>query len=473
MHTELMNRELSTPRRADASTQPVGHFALGFAFTGFILTVLTFYPGFLTKDSFDQYLQARTFRFTAWHPPMMALVWSAADAVWPGPQLMLLLQALGYWGGVYGLLRALSPSRSVVLVAIGALLCSPAILNYIGVVWKDVQLAAVWSFVLGCAFALRMRGKPPGVAATAGLLALVVYGALVRFNSGLVAGPLVLYVLTGRARLVGLWSTAAAYLWVAVLVAGLSQGVNRALEATHTQVVEALMTFDLTGVAISENGSNPFPFPLEPGQLDALARCYGDGAFQNPLVWGDCRSLFEKVKEVAVADPWAMRSAWASAVLHDPAAYLSHRFRHFAYFLAPTRSIASDTFWVSEIRPNPYGVYAEKLFPYPLLQAYVRFFSSTILFRPATWLAASLLLLAYAAGFRKDDETSRFATTCALIAAAYLMTYLPFGVAYDFRYAYLAIVTTTFGLCAVLGDVRLDRLWQSPNFRAERGHSEL
>jgi len=462
MHTDLMNHEALSPRYVDASLPSVERFALPFALTGFVLTVLIFYPGFLTQDSFDQYLQARTFRFTDWHPPLMAFVWSAADAVWSGPQLMLLLQALGYWGGVYGLLRALPPSRGLVLAAIGALLCSPAILNFMGVIWKDVQLAAVWSLVLGCAFALRARGRPPGVVAIAGLLALVGYGALVRFNSGLVAGPLVLYVVTGRARLASLWSTSATYLWVAVLIAGLSQGVNRALNATHTPVLEALMSFDLTGMAVSENGSNPFPFPLEPGQLDALARCYGDGALQNPMIWGDCRFVFEKVKNVVVADPWAMRRAWVSAVLHDPAAYLSHRFRNFVYFLAPTRSIASDTFWVSEIRPNPFGVYAKKFFPYAVLKDYVKFFSSTILFRPATWLAGAMLLLAYVAGFRKDDEISRFATTCALIAAAYLMTYLPFGVAYDFRYAYLAIVTTTFGLCAVLADVKLDRLWRRP-----------
>ncbi|MCI0602247.1 hypothetical protein L0156_04475 [bacterium] len=54
--------------------------------------ILAFYPGVMVYDSYEQYWQAIHFWFVDWHPPVMALLWSATDRIIKGSGGMLLLQ---------------------------------------------------------------------------------------------------------------------------------------------------------------------------------------------------------------------------------------------------------------------------------------------------------------------------------------------------------------------------------------------
>src|SRR5215469_11610840 len=104
-------------------------------------------PGIYSPDSVGQLLQAQTGVYTDGHPPIMAGLWS------------LLLRASGtavtlYWVHL-GLLFfafimfSLAFRRAYLPGAVWLLLpaaCSPAILNFIGVLWKDVGLAVSLAF---------------------------------------------------------------------------------------------------------------------------------------------------------------------------------------------------------------------------------------------------------------------------------------------------------------------------------------
>src|SRR5690242_857009 len=114
-------------------------FAVITALAGFALTILTFYPGFMSVDSLAQFEQGLAFHFDDWHPPIMAFAWSLLDAFRPGPEPMLLMQAGLYWGGVYYLLSAIPTRSTAVRWIVAALLFSPALLNFAGVIWVDVQ----------------------------------------------------------------------------------------------------------------------------------------------------------------------------------------------------------------------------------------------------------------------------------------------------------------------------------------------
>jgi hypothetical protein len=68
--------------------------------TGFILSLLAFWPGLMEYDSFYQYGQATgKLPLNDWHPVSMTLLWRALIAIYDGPQLMLILQIFLYWTG--------------------------------------------------------------------------------------------------------------------------------------------------------------------------------------------------------------------------------------------------------------------------------------------------------------------------------------------------------------------------------------
>ncbi|UUZ52760.1 hypothetical protein LP419_26560 [Massilia sp. H-1] len=54
----------------------------------------------MSPDSFMQFEQARTLRFTDWHPPLMSALWSLLDRFSPGPGPMLLFQLSLLWLGL-------------------------------------------------------------------------------------------------------------------------------------------------------------------------------------------------------------------------------------------------------------------------------------------------------------------------------------------------------------------------------------
>src|SRR5262249_10658842 len=69
------------------------------ASAGFALTILLFYPGYLTRDAtfVRRYLQAG--RLGDWQSPLMTIVWWLIDPISPGTGIMFLLVAALYWLG--------------------------------------------------------------------------------------------------------------------------------------------------------------------------------------------------------------------------------------------------------------------------------------------------------------------------------------------------------------------------------------
>jgi hypothetical protein len=431
---------------AALAKQIIDRFAAITALAGFALTILTFYPGFMTPDSFAQFDQGVAFHFDDWQPPIMAFVWSLLDAIRPGPEPMLFMQAGLYWGGVYYLLSTMRTRSTAVRWIVTALLFSPAVLNFAGVIWKDVQLAAVWAFVIGCTFGLRARGTQLRWPIKALLIAILAYGALVRQNSGLVAGPLLLYVLTGNPVARRIWITVAIYAAVAVGALASGQAVNRLLRAEHTRIAEALFAFDLAGVSVDSH-SNAFPFSLTPTEMTAVDSCYGKAEQVNQFIWGNCAFIWSDIHSPAARQ--SVQGAWLQAVSHNIPAYLHHRTAHFEQFLDLTTPQASPYIFQRGIDNNNHGFTTRYHGFYHLLLKYVTMFSHTIIFRPATWLLMSVLVTISTFRISIPQHQKRFVWTASLSATAYLLTYLPFGVATDFRYAYLSIILTTFSLCVL------------------------
>ena len=163
------------------------------ACTGFCLSILAFWPGFMEFDSFDQYAQAIGREpLNDWHPVIMALLWRVLIRLHDGPQPMLLLQMALYWSGfLYLALQMLRRGRPA--LAWGAILIPflPFLLNFSGVVWKDTHMALAFFWA---ALILAFPRRSIGSAATS--LLLIFYGLAVRHNG--IAAALPLLVLWGH-----------------------------------------------------------------------------------------------------------------------------------------------------------------------------------------------------------------------------------------------------------------------------------
>src|SRR5262249_47892430 len=112
------------------------------AAAGFALTVLVFFPGYLTNDATYVYQYMQDWRFGDWQSPLMSMLWWVIDPISPGPGSMFLLVALSYWLGfaVVGLALA---RRSVLLGVVVPLLgLVPSSFLMLAMIWRDTLFAA-------------------------------------------------------------------------------------------------------------------------------------------------------------------------------------------------------------------------------------------------------------------------------------------------------------------------------------------
>ncbi len=142
------------------------------------ITVITFYPGFMSPHLLTQYRQSLTFEFGDWHPPTFAFVWAIFNSIYPGPQWMLFIQVGGYWLILYLLMT--SNDFFIYGLSLPILLfISPMMIGLIGVIWKDVHLAVAWGLAFTIVYYFFVRSTPIPWFALIASLVLVIYGSLI------------------------------------------------------------------------------------------------------------------------------------------------------------------------------------------------------------------------------------------------------------------------------------------------------
>ena len=77
------------------------------AVAGYALTVLVFYPGYVTIDARYVYADAQAWQFGDWQSPAMGVLWRLIDPIAPGSLSMFLLTVTLYWLG-YGMLALIA-----------------------------------------------------------------------------------------------------------------------------------------------------------------------------------------------------------------------------------------------------------------------------------------------------------------------------------------------------------------------------
>nr|UXP70938.1 hypothetical protein tmp_000017 [uncultured Bdellovibrionales bacterium] len=154
--------------------------------------ILTFYPGSMSVDSWQQFRQATSGKYDDVHPPMMAWVWSWLLWIRKGPQPMLFLNVGMFWTGLFLIWSKLIKEKSKVYFLVPLMGLMPVVVAVVvamvGVIWKDIALGT--SAVL--ATGILMNHKPQRSMLTVGLVILLFYATAVRHNALTLTLPLFL-----------------------------------------------------------------------------------------------------------------------------------------------------------------------------------------------------------------------------------------------------------------------------------------
>lgn len=420
------------------------------ALAGLLLTLLAFWPGYLSWDSAWQWWQARTGELDPAHPPVMVRLWQLSRLALPDPGGMLLLQAGLWWAAMAAFAQALGGGawrRACTVVFIGAW---PPLLALLPHLWKDLWMMG-W-FALAVALLAAELRTPRRSLRVAAVLALGA-GVAFRLNALPAALPLLAWVAwrqwPGRGLRVG-----AMTMFLAVVVQGVSWLANLAPGVRATPVWPVVAMWDIAAVSIAEDQLLFPPDWVEPGLAVAdLRRDFSPFVNVPSFVSGQLR--LNPYTEFTPAQFAALRQAWLSLPLRHPRAYFAHRAEVAAY-LVGLRQAAHPDYLVLQptvvpLRDNPAvappaGALHRGL--QPALNAAV----DTPLFAAWPYLLASLLLAAFAA-WRGAAGDGLAAATAASAWALALPLFL-LAPSSDFRYLGWCVLAT---LMAAALAVRRDR----------------
>ncbi len=402
----------------------------------FALNVVLHYPGTMSNDSINQYAEAISGRYTDWHPPVMAWLWSVLRLAGDGPAPFLLLHLTLYWLG-FGLLadgmrRAHHPRLGLLIALAGAF--PPFLYLNAGVV-KDVSMVSSWLAGIGLMFWFRAQGRRIPLLVAVAVAALMLYGTLVRNNALFAVGPLLLYALAPAHWLRSLRLMAGAIV-IAVVAIPLTQQTNRLLfHAQGLDPVHSLFLYDLMGIAVHEHD----PQLLEPrATMSAtdLKACYTPYWWDSLSPWGRCASRVHRPDTSHATIGEGLPLQWAKTIAEHPRAYAIHRLKHFnssVLFAVPPKHIRlTPEYQTGDPAFPPMEIVTERDIKFDLLR-------KNPFIWPVTWLVWGAFLLAFLA---RQPATHSVLLARALIVSAlgYSLAYLVVGVATDMRYHYWTLI---------------------------------
>jgi hypothetical protein len=301
--------------------------ALVIIVCGWALTLATYWPGWMSFDAADQYLQVLNGRFTDVHPPLMAALWTWTNRVVPGPGGIFALHALAFWIGLVATLAVRLGGWRLALAAFAIGLWPPVALM-LGHVWKDVGTAAALLIATAAALHWRRRGGwPLWLIAVAALMIAAAY----RHNAITACLPLLALLLWREGddhwRAIALRSLLAT---VALLAAPTL--VLRATGAEHKLAWPAVAIFDIAAVSVATGEQRVPPEISAPSlTVDDLRAHFTPWA--NPSIFETGKIKLSFFVHYGPTERNAVAGAWLRLLTQRPEEWLAHRLRLSKYLL--------------------------------------------------------------------------------------------------------------------------------------------
>jgi hypothetical protein len=406
---------------------------------GFAFTLRIFYPGVMTYDAWYVHSYIANPPAGDWQSPLMTALWAVIDPLAPGAPSMFLFIAVLYWLSFAAFALALA-RRSAWLGPVTVLLAlTPSAFVFVGVIWRDIMLASSWLLAGALAYAVADRRGPWRLAAQALGLALLCFGFLLRPNA-LFAAPILVAYLVWPERF-DLKRAALLYVPAAVVLALMVPLVYYGLlGAKRESALHAIFVFDLAGIT-HFTGENQFPVTWSADENAMLVGpCYRAGDWDDYWTRQPCLFVMKKLEGEKLFGSPALTQAWLRAVLAHPLAYAEHRIAVTWNFLF-ARTL---TMFTTDIAHPERTVFADNAW-FTAVKSLNDRLADTPLFRAGAWLLVCLLWCALAWRRRATPSGAFLLGVCGS-AVVYMATFLPVGVASDFRYALPAVLGGLAGL---------------------------
>lgn len=413
-------------------------------------------PGHLTTDSLIQIAEGRTGYIDSWNPLFSSWVFGNLVDATGGTEVIVLLSALMLTAAIWMLVSAGGGSGLWRLIPVAALLFSPILLTYPGIVWKDVWFAHSAALAFGM---IMWRARGGGWWWEVPTLVLLATAMLSRQTGIIVcvvavagmsiSAPTPLWRFKGRR--VGRWAGFVLRLVVMLMAA---QGLNLVAKEGFKQIrgdavgtgFQLVATYDVAGM-----------LQREPDAQLTLMRGLGF----NTQAWETAaRQTFSSERidtlvQPPITGPQALTASiivrqWWDLVMQYPGAYAAHRLSTFAWFNGLQDQARCLPVHVGIDPPELAGRAGIRSVPSrwsAQLYTYSRAFLATPYFAPLAWSALSILVLAVYAWRRAWSEPVAWMQMAGL---AYSLSYLAAGISCDVRYSYFSILAASIGLMRLL-----------------------
>lgn len=409
---------------------------------GFALTLRIFYPGIMTYDAWYVHSYIANPPAGDWQSPLMTAFWSLIDPLAPGSASMFVFIAVLYWLSFTGLALALARRSAWLGLAAIVLALTPSSFVFVGVIWRDIMLASAWLLAAALAWLVADWRGPWRLAAQALGLALISFGYLLRPNALFAAPILAAYVVwperfdLKRAAIFCVPATIVLALMVPLVYYAW-------LGAKHENALHAIFVFDLAGIS-HFTGQNQFPVTWSADEEAMLiGPCYQPTDWDIYWTRQPCLFVMNKLDGENLFGSAALAEAWVRSVLSHPLAYLEHRLAVTGNFLF-ARTL---TMWTLDIAHPAQTVLADNAW-FMWIRSLQDRLSDTPLFRAGVWLL--LCILWCVPGWRRRATPSgAFLVGVCGAAVVYMLTFIPVGVAGDFRYALPAVLAGIAGLLVI------------------------
>jgi hypothetical protein len=414
-------------------------------------------PGHLTSDSLIQIAEGRTGYVDSYNPLFSSWAFGNLVHFTEGTEVIVLLNTLMLTASIWMLVSAGKRPGLWVLVPCAALLFTPVLLVYPGVVWKDVWFAHSAALAFGLVM-WRARGGGWWWEVPALLLLAV---AMLSRQTGIIVCTAALVGLTlaapaptllGRPLLGRALGFATRMMVLVLMASGLNMVAKASMKAIRGDAVgtgfQMVAIFDMAGI-----------LQRQPKAQLALLREKGF----DTAGWEDAaRRTFsaervDTLAQPAITGPTTLGPSlvlrqWALLVGEYPGTYLAHRMETYAWFgglrdqarcvpihvgIDPPELAAR-----AGVRPVPARWSAP-------LYAWSRDFLNTPYFAPVAWSSVSLLVLLVYAVRRQWKEPVAWMQVAGLLYSA---SYLAAGLSCDFRYSYFSVLAASVGLMRMLAD---------------------
>jgi hypothetical protein len=417
---------------------------VALAAAGLWLTVLALYPGYMTNDATFVYGFMKEWRFGDWQSPLMSMLWWVIDPIAPGPGSMFLLTASLYWiaFALVGLAAAhRSPAIGIATPFLGLV---PSAFMMLGMIWRDILFGTAWLLAAGAVYLAADADRWVRWMVSTLALALLGFGILLR-PTAIIAAPLLAMYLAWPAAYD--WKRAA-ILFIPGIVLGyalIHLVYYVILDVKRENPLHSLFVFDLGGIT-NFTGENQFPVAWNAEQTALLTtKCYDPEYWDSYWTVPPCDFVMHRLEAPGdvIFGSSRLTQGWFRAVTAHPLAYLRHRATYYWRFLAGS-NLTLELHRLDEPGKTPL---AQNRY-FRSVVAIHDALKPTLLFRNGFWLvlAAGIAALAWP---RRQTVSGAFALGVTASAVFYVLTFLPLGVAADFRYGYWCVLVSLVGAAAI------------------------